>query len=167
MSTQPSAAFLRLNDPAILRQIGIAVGMTEGERDAFVASATVIGQRGVTRQKTPRQRKVPGGVQSEKDLQDECETWLREHSGIPAKWIRPRMDKRSGLPVGWVDFTILTTNRFGSPVVCLIECKRADIPTLDPEQERVAAELAAVGHVVHVARSLAEFREAIRAEIER
>lgn len=85
-------------------------------------------------------------AKAERDIQDELDQWLRLHGYF---FIRPRMDKRSQLPNGWPDFTILL--RGGK--CCFIEVKTYG-GRCSPDQVRCHAELRSIGHKVCVSRYL-------------
>lgn len=82
-----------------------------------------------------------------KQIQLPFAQWLGLH-GIP--YLQPRSDKKSGIRVGWPDFTVL----YGGKAVA-IECKWPGCK-LRPEQEAVRADLEAAGVPYLVAYSAAE-----------
>lgn len=74
------------------------------------------------------------------------------------KYIRARSDMESTIAEGCQDFTVFMP---GGRTVC-IECKAKDGKMKDA-QLSWKAEMEKLGHVIHIVRSMEEFREAIKA----
>ncbi len=91
-------------------------------------------------------------VNQESELHDEIESWcLSQHPRV--KYIHARMDKPSCIAVGCQDFTLFLP---GGRTFC-VELK-AKGGKLSPEQLAWRKEMEMLGHKVHVAWSMEEFR---------
>lgn len=98
-------------------------------------------------------------ARSERELQQQIESWLRLQR---IEVLRPRMDKKTGIKVGWPDLSLSIHGAFVS-----FEVKTAT-GTLSPDQERQHALMRAEPNCaqVHVVRSLQEVIDIVRPMLE-
>jgi hypothetical protein len=106
---------------------------------------------------TPGEVHAKQVAQAEKALQDDVRRYLNL---LRLPFINPPMNKKSTLPLGWLDFTVFLPRG----VVVLWECKAVG-GSLRPEQCAVRDELLILGHRWRLIRSLGEAQTHMR-EIE-
>ena len=117
--------------------------MSKEDRDQF-ALAVGVRSAGLTKEEIYEENYK----KQEKHIQNEIAAFLRLKD-IP--YINPPMHKKSGLPLGWTDFTFAINGK-----ACAVEAK-APGGTLREEQKNLHQTLLKSGWKVAVVYSLAEF----------